>query len=371
MDHARFRADKWEKGVPEMLFFCCPQCGEKYQIEDNFAGTEVACAKCGIHFLVPPLAQTQLPPAAASSGSPDSHADLEKEFKFENFAHDAIDGFRHLQWREIFPLKKILSWENVDGKNARFVLFLVLYPFFYIFTSQHIFGNGLPSELYFILTACSYFIWIWVFFFGQIHAVKFKMLFRGLGYMLFTATIGIVATLLLREVQIFKKLMVGLESGEKFLGYVLAVGPTEEFAKMLPLLIFGIWRKGIFDRRTGIFYGLMSGFGFALTEYIEYLGETRNGLEMMGQVLIRSLSLSFLHGAWCGIIGFNIGLTMKYKITPKWPTIIVPYLLCALLHGLYDYFCGGIFGVLFVVITTMLLMTYMAKAKEDIPQEVR
>ena len=85
-------------------------------------------------------------------------------------------------------------------------------------------------------------------------------------------------------------------------------------------------------------------------------------------MFVRSLSLSLLHAAWCAIIGFTIGSCVQNKVKTKWPIIVVAWGISALIHGLYDTFCGSVVGtVITITVTLTIFICLFNKAKESIP----
>ena len=189
--------------------------------------------------------------------------------------------------------------------------------------------------------------------------------------MLFTATIGVFVCLLMQELPIISDLYKDINKNitSALLGFVFGVGLVEEFTKMLPLLIFGVWRKQILNSRMGIFLGLMSGLGFALSEATDYVGKGTEELGAIGallQIFFRVLCLSFLHGAWCGIIGYNLGLNIKKQTRPLWPTVVAVWGVSAVLHGLYDFMPMWVRAII-AAITSILFCCFATKAARENP----
>ena len=148
------------------------------------------------------------------------------------------------------------------------------------------------------------------------------------------------------------------------LGYTLGVGLTEEFAKLLPLLIITYRSKEPILPQTLVYYGLMSGIAFGVFEGVQYQMGVNSELEYSQSFFMniaRLTALPFLHAIWCGIAGYITSfakLYPKYRVSLYFLALAVP----ALLHGLYDTLCGGILLPLAVAlnfVAVILLMTYL------------
>lgn len=156
----------------------------------------------------------------------------------------------------------------------------------------------------------------------------------------------------------------------KLLGFVLGVGLTEEFFKLLPLLIIYHYAKEPLQPKTLVFYGLMSGIAFGVFEGVQYQMSVNAELDYTSSFFMniaRLTSLPFLHAIWTGIAGYFIGfakLFPLYRHSLYFLAIAIP----SVLHGLYDTFCGTYLGLLFVALPIMfiavfLLMTYLKQGQ--------
>ena len=150
------------------------------------------------------------------------------------------------------------------------------------------------------------------------------------------------------------------------LGYVFGVGLTEEFAKMLPLLIIASFAKKPLLPQTLVYYGLMSGIAFGVFEGVEYQMTVNSELDYSSSFfynIARLTSLPFMHAIWCGIAGYFLSfakLYPKYRISLYLLALAVP----AFLHGLYDTlvstnFLFVILALIVAFIGVILLMTYL------------
>ena len=148
-------------------------------------------------------------------------------------------------------------------------------------------------------------------------------------------------------------------------GYILGVGFTEELVKLLPLLIICYRSKEPLIPQTLVYYGLMSGIAFGVFEGVQYQMGVNAELEYSSSFFMniaRLTSLPFLHATWCAIAGYFISfanLYPKYRISLYFLAIAIP----AVIHGLYDTFCGSYLGMLIALpitfIGVIMLMTYL------------
>ncbi len=314
--------------------------------------------------------------------------------------HEGWDTLKKTNWYEIIPLKEILSWKNIENPLLRYCLFIILFPLLFstILPLVSIFFKIMPNKDHHELGefACIMFYFsmvLWIFFASQLK-VKIPLALRCMRYLFFTATTGIMICFALQDIPSIASLYHAALYDKidkpslvpRLLGFCLAVGPIEEFVKMLPLLIFGLMRHKLTNERNGLLLGMASGFGFAVAEGESYiqrmLNKSINGLAegnvdtffgslygAFNQMFLRSLSLSLLHAAWCAIIGFTIGSCVRNKVKTKWPIIVVAWGVSAIIHGLYDTFCGSIVGVtIFATVTLTIFVCMFKKAKESIPE---
>lgn len=149
------------------------------------------------------------------------------------------------------------------------------------------------------------------------------------------------------------------------IGYIFGVGFTEELVKLLPLLIICYRSKEPLIPQTLVYYGLMSGIAFGVFEGVQYQMGVNAELEYSSSFFMniaRLTSLPFLHATWCAIAGYFISfanLYPKYRISLYFLAIAIP----AVIHGLYDTFCGSYLGMLIALPITfvgvIMLMTYL------------
>ena len=122
------------------------------------------------------------------------------------------------------------------------------------------------------------------------------------------------------------------ENGPALFAYaMLAIGPIEEFAKLLPFLIVVIRLRAFDEPLDGIIYASFIGLGYAAVENYHYL-DFLTGLES----LARGFAGPVIHILFASI--------WAYWITRAWlqgeaiaKPAILGFLLAAGLHGLYDF----------------------------------
>jgi RsiW-degrading membrane proteinase PrsW (M82 family) len=111
---------------------------------------------------------------------------------------------------------------------------------------------------------------------------------------------------------------------------ILAIGSIEEFAKLLPFLLFVIHFRDFNEPIDGIIYASFIALGFATLENIQYLhGVT--GWEAWA----RGFAGPLVHIVFASIWGYYIGRAFLCK-RARTLTIILAFICTAILHGFYD-----------------------------------
>lgn len=149
------------------------------------------------------------------------------------------------------------------------------------------------------------------------------------------------------------------------IGFILGVGLTEELGKAIPLFFISRKYKEPLIPQTMVFYGLMSGIAFGVFEGVQYQTTVNAEQEYTTAYflnILRLTSLPFIHAVWCGIAGYFISfanLYPKYRLSLYFLAIAIP----AVLHGIYDTFCGSLLGGLIALpimfLTVILLSNYL------------
>ncbi len=116
-----------------------------------------------------------------------------------------------------------------------------------------------------------------------------------------------------------------------FVYSLLAIGPIEELAKMIPFLLIAIHFKEFNEPIDGIIYASFIALGFAAFENIQYIQ-----FASATEALARGFAGPVVHIVFASIWGYYIGRAWLCK--RKWArTIIATFAFTALLHGIYDF----------------------------------
>ena len=201
--------------------------------------------------------------------------------------------------------------------------------FYYLFSTRQV--NARTTIWTFFLTQAGVFL-----IFGLLHSLNFFYIFTQMAFPL------------------------------SIVGYILGVGLTEEFTKMIPLFVLQHRSKEPMLPQTMVYYGLMAGIAFGVFEGVQYQTTINIHADYTTAFLLniaRLTSLPFLHATWCGIAGYFIGMAGLYPRYRKglwFLALVIP----AVLHGLYDSFAGNFYVVSLCVafFSVLLLMAYMRRS---------
>ena len=150
------------------------------------------------------------------------------------------------------------------------------------------------------------------------------------------------------------------------LGYILGIGLTEEFAKMIPLLVLERRAREPQLPQTMVFYGLMAGIAFGVFEGVQYQTTINIKADYTTAFVLniaRLTSLPFLHAVWAGICGYFVGMAGLYPQYRK-SLYVLALAIPATLHGLYDLFAGSFYLISLVIafLSVFLLMAYLRRS---------
>lgn len=156
-------------------------------------------------------------------------------------------------------------------------------------------------------------------------------------------------------------------------GFTLGVGITEEFAKLIPLLIILKRAKEPLIPQTMVFYGLMSGIAFGVWEGVQY--QISYNAEQEYDVsfflnIARLTSLPFLHACWCGIAGYFLSFSELYP-KYRWGLRVLALSVPAIIHGLYDSFADIRLIPLALVFFGLMLLTIYIKQGVNYQSKLR
>jgi RsiW-degrading membrane proteinase PrsW (M82 family) len=117
-----------------------------------------------------------------------------------------------------------------------------------------------------------------------------------------------------------------------FLAYtLLAIGPIEELAKLMPFLLVVLRFEELDERLDGIIYASFIGLGYAAVEnwqYLDYLTPT--------EAFARGFASPVVHIVFASIWGYWI-TQAKLQGHSTAQAAILSVLVAAALHGLYDF----------------------------------
>lgn len=128
---------------------------------------------------------------------------------------------------------------------------------------------------------------------------------------------------------------VGLRENQHLLNDIIYVifriGATEEFVKIIPVLVILLFSKQMDEPFDFILFGSVSALGFAFIENIQYLQST-NLTALNGRAFFASVS----HMFDTGIICYSMAMA-RYKGKNMVKAFFIGFGLAALAHGFYDF----------------------------------
>lgn len=116
---------------------------------------------------------------------------------------------------------------------------------------------------------------------------------------------------------------------------VLAIGPAEELAKLLPFLLIVLRFRAFDESGDGIVYASFLALGFSIVENLNYL-------QFMSpeEGIARGFAAPFVHIVFASIWGYWIGRAhCRGRFVA--PAATASFLAAALLHGIYDFIVLG------------------------------
>ena len=180
-----------------------------------------------------------------------------------------VEEFKSLEYSYLLPFRKILSISLLRKRAVRWVIGFGLFPLVLLYV-KHKFDWSLEGTSWWL---GGYFCLLWATCFSWILHPQTNIWQRGAKWALFTVVVGSPLLLLAQHLPVINAFYSGTAS-ESFLlrlaGFVLGVGVMEETCKAVPFLLFALRRKEVIPLKAGIFLGMMSGFGFALAEIVQY-----------------------------------------------------------------------------------------------------
>ena len=179
-----------------------------------------------------------------------------------------------------------------------------------------------------------------ILFWGFYHYHKDRHLPEPVGYLLLAFGFGLVSAGLSRALYIalgwasLRYDALALADGNTlglFAYSMLAIGPVEELAKMLPFLILVLRLPAMDEPIDGIIYASFVALGYAAVEnvmYLEYL--------TAAEAAARGFAGPVVHILFASIWGYTIG-SAHIRGESISRALVGGFLLAASLHGLYDF----------------------------------
>ena len=219
--------------------------------------------------------------------------------------------------------------------------------------------------VYFALAWAAYF---YVFVANRTTDIKLGLITAGC-----TSAISVPMVLLIKKLPPFSVLYAMAASDGNFeglLGFILGVGINEEIFKTLPVMLLAFHFGRIKKPLDGIFYGALSGLGFAIPEGYLYIARSHNAHGALAQMLLRTTTLPFLHATWTAIAGYFVALAVIDK-RRRVALCVLGISVSAVLHGCYDFTVNGDSMVsLFVAAFVYLLFISYIERSQDMVKEL-
>lgn len=334
---------------------------------------------------------------------------MDEAAPFEIGLSATIQEFKSLDYGFLVPLRKIFSGSMLRKKAVRWVLGFGLFPLIVVF---------LKNQLGWTFEQCvwvlgGYFALFWGTYFYGILLPSPKTWRRGVKWAAFTVAIGLPLLFVAQELPVIRSFYSGTQSESFFirlLGFIFGVGLLEETCKALPLLLFALRKGEKLALKDGIFLGMMSGFGFALAEVVQYSVKYWDGSALIsaaavaeavdksttwsgavnasafseqmkavmpqlsdfygGMVLaqiVRFMTLPLLHAVWAGIVGWFI-VTASNRRERARAIVVLGIFFAAVLHGLYDVTSSGLIGIGVAAASIILFMGYLTHGQDETGQ---
>jgi RsiW-degrading membrane proteinase PrsW (M82 family) len=249
------------------------------------------------------------------------------------------------------------SWN--ENKEFLLVLLIVLIPVVGLFFIQY------PIAIYCIYGL--YFASIWSIILYKTIATDQVELKKTI--IVFAGTIILSAIIISGWHTVFSldRIIKLTESSNYILTFVtmfLGVALIEEFCKQILIYWTIQTYRFVTLTRSAIFYGMVSGIAFGVFEGIEYQIGINKSLDTDANYffnLLRITSLPFFHAIWAGIGAYLISLSfilLKYRYSLR----ILAWLIPSFLHASYNTFGFSPAGILVIILSIALLISYLTKS---------
>jgi RsiW-degrading membrane proteinase PrsW (M82 family) len=242
----------------------------------------------------------------------------------------------------LVPWSKMINANILKKDIVRLILVFALAPMLISAVILNLLGpqNAFEYNKYLFYFWGIYFSLIWAGAFSLIIKPVRDVWWQGLWFAIFTAILGVLFLFNAQKLPgisyFYAKLpVVGQalpDMADQLIGFILGVGVCEELTKALPFLFFALSKKC--TKTEFIFLGMMSGFGFAIAENIQYsfaniinasssvLSESKTADEahvgivlkygnILTDQLIRYITLPILHASWTGVFGWFFAISLS------------------------------------------------------------
>ena len=187
------------------------------------------------------------------------------------------------------------------------------------------------------LLISAYFTLAWVAYFYIFVGKRAVNLWLGLASALFMLLVGVPIGRFLHfnVLMPFYEMTNSSSAFVRWLGNILSHGLNEEAMKAMSVLLLAFAFRQIRKPIDGVFFGALSGLGFAAWEGHKLMVEAQTPAVMMMTVAIRSTTNCLLHASYTGISGYFIAQgALSHR---RFALSAFGIALAILLHGTFDF----------------------------------
>lgn len=261
------------------------------------------------------------------------------------------------EFRAVVPYETLLSERIVRNPSTWVML---------VFGFAPLLGFYLAASMFQLFAwLLTYFALVWTAYFYVAVTRRSGDLRIGLAIALFTGFIGCQLDIWVRSVppvSLLYALAATHQGITSVTAYIAGVGLNEEFFKSLPVMLVAFRFRRDTKPLDGLFFGAMSGLGFAVREGFKYMGNAADTSDALHQALIRTTTTPFLHATWAGIAGYFIGVAAVRKHRPALLTL-VGVGVAATLHGSYDFLDTRVTAVGVAALAYLLFVAYLDRSQ--------
>jgi RsiW-degrading membrane proteinase PrsW (M82 family) len=273
-----------------------------------------------------------------------------------------LDDIRSFQLKWIVPFDTALSPKILENRSVWLMLIFGFFPL-------AVLSLGLVQTVQGLIFALlAYYCMAWGGYFYYFVCKSSVDFWVGVGSMAFTVFIGVPFLRIVETLPGISDVLLWTRASDplwQILGYVAGVGPLEELTKALPVLLLAYGFGKVTKPLDGIFYGAMSGLGFAVVEGSLYVSHSE--LNVPVQAFIRTTTLPFMHALWAATSGYFISLALINKRRGV-ALVLLGIAVPAVHHGLYDSFSGTPLGLLLAAFIYLLFVAYMERSQNMVAE---